>query len=200
MAPFCTIADLEAFLQQSIPAAKIASANRAIDEATASIQNYCNQVLETVAGDAIVLDCEGGRKIFLPQLPVTAVTSVYEDGDLLAAGADEDYQLGQYGILHRVGRDWATGIQIIQVTYDHGYSTIPQDIVDVCTRMAARAYQAGLKAEALAGVAGVTAMSLGDYSVSFGAEGGAGLLGASAAPVWPLPSEAAILNRYRVER
>ena len=49
----------------------------------------------------------------------------------LPTAFDDDYQLGQYGILHRVGQDWATGIQIVTVTYSHGYGTLPDDIVFV---------------------------------------------------------------------
>ncbi|GAI69645.1 unnamed protein product, partial [marine sediment metagenome] len=87
---------------------------------------------------------------------------------------DDDYKLGQHGILHRVDQDWAKGIQIVTITYTHGYEPIPKDVVAICTRAAARAYQAGLKAAETDAVPGVTAMGLGDYSVSFGAEGGGG--------------------------
>ncbi len=197
---FCTIADIEHFLQVTIPVAQQASAQRAITEATAVIKNYCGQVIEKVEDDTIILDCKGGAKVFLPEIPVLAVTDVVEDGEILVAGADEDYQLGQYGILHRIDQDWAVGIQIIEVTYDHGYDLIPDDVVGVCTRMAARAYQAGLRAAELEAVPGVTAMSLGDYSVSFGTEagsGGEGVLGASAAPAL-LRSEERILDEYRL--
>jgi hypothetical protein len=199
---FCTIGDIESFLQVTIPVAQQASAQRAITEATAVIKNYCNQVIEKVEGDAIILDCGGGTRVFLPEIPVIVVTDVVEDGETLVAGADEDYQLGQYGILHRVDQDWAVGIQIVEVTYDHGYDPIPDDVVGVCTRMAARAYQAGLRAAELEAVPGVTAMSLGDYSVSFGTEagsGGEGVLGASAAPML-LRSEEEVLAKYRVKR
>lgn len=199
MADFCTQADVEAFLQVTIPAAKVASVARAIAEATEAIRNYCHQYIERVTGETITLDCAGGSRLFLPELPVASVASVEEDGELLTAGADEDYQLGQHGILHRVDQDWVSGIQIVEVTYTHGHSPIPQDVRDVCTRAASRAYQAGLKAAEMAAIPGVQAKSLGDFSVQFGGESGSAgesVLGASAAPML-LRSEQRMLDRYR---
>lgn len=197
MADFCTIADLEAFLQISIPYDSEAAA-RAIQEATNAIKTYCQQEIEQVAGDEITLDCAGGTKLFLPELPVTAVTEVIEDGETLVV--DDDYKLGQYGILHRIGAKWAEGIQIIEITYAHGYAMLPGIVVDVATRAAARAYQAGLRAEEADGVPGVASKSLGDYAVTFGSEqstgAGEAMLGASAAPML-LRSEQRMLDKYR---
>jgi hypothetical protein len=197
---FCTVTDIENFLMVTIhtDAVKNASALRAIAEATEAIKNYCHQQIELVT-ETITLDYDGvGWKIFLPELPVVSVASVIEDGDTLVV--DDDYKLGQHGILRRVDDDWATGTQIVQITYTHGYTTIPDDIVGVCTRAAARAYQAGLAAAAVGAVAGVASMTLGDYSYSLGsgAGGGAGegIMGASAARMLLL-SEKDILNRYR---
>ena len=195
---FCIVADMENFLQIPIPAAKIASAQRAIAEATEAIKNYCHQVIERVTDDVVTLDCRGGVWLYLPEMPVISVAAVIEDGETLVV--NDDYKLGQHGILYRIGSLWAEGIQIVTVTYTHGYVTLPDDIVGVCVRAAARAYQAGLRAAELGGLAGVASMSLGDYSVSFGTEGGGGIsegvLGASAARMLLL-SEKDALNRYR---
>ncbi len=199
MSAFCTIADLAAFLQITIPYDS-EPALRAIREASAAIESYCGQQLYAVMGDKLTLDGIGGRRLFLPELPVTAVTEVVVDGATLTEG--DDYKLGQWGILWRIGARWPAGIQNIEVTYDHGYETIPDIIAAVCTRSAARSYQAGLRAAEMAGVPGVQGTTLGDYSVQYGSEGSAGTpnaLGASAAPLL-LPSEKMILNRYRMER
>lgn len=199
---FCTVADLAAFLQLTI-AADNASALRAIAEATAAIQNHCHQTLEAVEDDECTFDvAEGQAKLFLPELPVTEVSDVVEDGETLTATTD--YKLGNHGILHRVGQNWASGVQAVTVTYSHGYATIPQDVIDVCTRAAARSYQAGLRAAVLSGVPGVASQQIGDYQVQYNGEqtgGGGGMdggtLGASAAPIL-LPSEKRALNQYRV--
>ena len=198
---FCNVTDIESFLQVTIhtDAVKNASAQRAIAEATEAIKNYCHQVIERVAGDVVTLDCKVGcSRLFLPEVPVISVASVVEDG--VALTVNDDYKLGQHGILYRINDVWHEGIQIVVVTYTHGYAVIPDDVVGVCTRAASRAYQAGLRAAELEGVLGVTALKLGDYAVSFGAESGGGvsegIMGASAARMLLL-SEKDILNRYR---
>ena len=196
MADFCTVADLEAFLQIEIAeGAATTAAEAAIAAATAEIQGYCHQQIELVEDDEITLDVPAGRtKLFLPEVPVDEVGAVVEDGVELVEG--DDYVLGQYGVLHRLGgAEWLEGVQTVAVTYTHGHDPLPADVKDICVRVASRAFQAGLRSAENGGVPGVTAMSLGDYSVSYGSEG-AGVLGASGAPVL-LPSEKAVLNRYR---
>jgi len=200
MADFAAVVDIEAFLQLPITTpAQIASAQMALRDATAAIRNYCRQYLERVNGDTITLDSTGGVRLFLPELPVISVSSVVEDGETLIV--DDDYKLGQHGILHRITTTWTAGIQIIAITYSHGYTTIPDDIVAVCVRAASRAYQAGLKAADSAGIPGIASKSLGDFSVSFQSEAGGGtsegVLGASAARLLLL-SEKDILNAYRI--
>lgn len=202
MADFCTVEDVEQLLNLDISeVADVASCERAIAAVTEAIKNYCQQQIEQVVDDEITLDFDSGNMLFLPELPVTDVDSVVEDGETLTE--TDDYILGQYGILHRVGQDWACGIQIITVTYTHGLETIPDDIVDVATRSAARVYQAGLRAKEHDGITGVSALSLGDYSVSYGSEHGGGVgegvMGVSAARALLL-SEKDILNRYRYVR
>jgi len=199
---FCTFEDVEHLLQVAIStAAQISSIIRAIEEATAAIQNYTHQEIQQSVDDAITLDVAGNStRLYLPELPVTAVASVVEDGETLTEGSDEDYQLGQWGVLHRVSGNWAAGVQIVTVTYTHGYATIPDDVAAVCTRAAARAYQAGLRASEMDGVPGVQAESLGDHSITYSSEGGGGIgegvLGASASRMLLL-SEKDMLNRYR---
>jgi len=200
---FATVADVEAFLQVDIStdATKNAACVRALEEATAAIRNYCHQYLSEVEDDEVTFDCVGGSKLFLPELPVTEVDSVTEGGTALVAGADEDYQLGEHGVLHRVGQEWESGIQIIEVKYTHGYDVIPDDIVGVCTRAASRGYQAGLASAATAGVPGVASLGLGDFQAGFQSSVGGGVSepagGASTARMLLL-SEKDILDKYRV--
>jgi hypothetical protein len=211
MVQFARVQDVADFLRITINPADT-GVLRALTEASAVIQNYTHQTLELVANDVITLDIgPDQRKIFLPELPVVSVASVVEDGEALVAGNDEDYQLGADGILHRrSGRGfWTPGIQIIVVTYTHGYPLDydfdgwPDDIRGVCTRMAARALQAGLRAAETAAVPGVSGTTIGDYQVSYSAEsaggGGGTLFGASAAPSL-LRSEERILDRYKYKR
>ncbi len=194
MADLCTIADIAAFLQITI-AEDSAAAARAITEASAAIRNYCNQQIDQTEDEYTFDVGERQTRLFLPELPVTAIDSVTENGTALDTTA---YKLGRGGILHRVGGYWYPGVQTVTVTYTHGHATIPDDVKSVCVRAAARSYQAGLNAATLAGVSGVQAQSIGDYSVQFGSQtsGSDGMLGASAAPIL-LPSEKRLLSRYR---
>lgn len=205
MADFCTIADIEDFLQLEIDEAdKVASAQRAITEATAAIKNYCRQYLEVVEDDEITLDCRGGTKLNLPELPVVEVSEVVEDGETLTV--DDDYKLGQHGILHRIGAKWKAGVQIVEVTYTHGYDVdddeLPEIIRDIATRAASRAYQAGLRSAEVDGVPGVASLSIGDYSVTFSGEmgGGAGegIMGASASRMLLLSEKDALDRAFRI--
>lgn len=201
MADFAQISDIEDFLQQDITTpAQIASAELALRDASAAIRNYTHQYLELVTDDVITLDSHGGTRLFLPQLPVISLDLVEEDGETLTV--DDDYKLGQFGILHRIDAKWAEGIQIVEITYTHGFLVIPDDIIAVCTRAASRAYQAGLKAADSDGIPGIASKALGDFSVSFQSEGGGGtgegVLGASAARLLLL-SEKDILDAYRIK-
>lgn len=200
MADFCTVVDVSEFLQVDISTQdQLAAAKRAVKEATAAIRNYTKQYLELVEDETITLDCKGGYRLYLPEVPVTEVSAVIEDDETLTV--DDDYKLGQHGILHRQGgAKWAAGIQIIQVTYSHGYETLPDDIVDIATRAASRAYQSGLRAVEDEGMLGVQSKSLGDFSVAYASESVVdGLMGASAARLL-LYSEKDILNKYRIPR
>lgn len=202
MSNFCTIQDVRDFLQMPITDAdQVAAVELAIAWATETIKNYCRQVIERVENETITLDCDGGVRLFLPELPVISVAEVVEDGEALAV--DDDYKLAAYGVLHRVDQDWLSGVQVIEITYTHGYATIPDDIVAVCARAASRAFQAGLKAADAEGIAGIQSKSLGDYSVTFASEHGGGvgegLMGASGARLLLL-SEKDVLSRYRYKR
>lgn len=198
MAEFCTVDDLEAFLKLTI-ADDDASALRAIREASAAIQDYTHQLLEAVAGDVVEIDGLGAVQLVLPEAPVTAISSVKEDGVLVAATY---YKWKPSGVLYRVGRAWTAGFANVEVTYSHGYAELPQKIVDVCTRVAARSYQAALRAAELQGMTGVTAEQFPDYQVQFSSERGTTnewMLGASGAPILLL-SEQRALDKYRRRR
>lgn len=200
MSDFCVVADLEKFLQISIASGSDSTgyAEAAIRGASEAIRNYTKQTLDLVEDDEITLDLPISLpRIILPQYPVTEVSEVEEDGELLVA--DDDYILGQYGILHRIGRRWASGVQVVTITYSHGFSPIPDDIRDVCIRAASRTYQAGLRSSELGAIPGIQSETLGDHSVAYeqGAGGGESMMGASAAPIL-LRSEKAILDRYKL--
>lgn len=194
MAAFCTVDDLEAYLQVTITDSN-ASAVAAIVAASAAVQNYCRQILEEVEDDELTLSIDTARRtILLPEQPVTAVTSVVEDDTELTVGTD--YRWTRAGVLTRMGRNWSTAWAGVVVTYTHGYGAIPDDLKSVCVQAAARAYRAGLGSAAAGGIPNIQSEQAdGDYSVTFAPQANGN--GASAPPLL-LQSEKDLLTRFRV--
>lgn len=205
MANFATVDDIREFLQLDITDAdQITAVTRALEEITEVIKTYCRQAIEYQANDEASLDSNGSHRLVLPEHPVVSVASVVEDETTL--DVDDDYRLAGDGLLYRmpVLTRWKTGPGIVVVTYTHGYETIPNDLIGITTRAAARAFQAGLKSSADGGVIGITSKSLGDYAVSYGSEQGGGVgdgvMGASAAR-FLLRSEREVLDaKYSMRR
>lgn len=195
----CSVGDLEDFLQLDI--SNTPAALRAIEGATVAIQNYTRQRLVAVAGDVVTLRTRGQSVLILPEQPVTAVASVVENG--VAMVSETDYTWTADGLLQRWSGAWRLSSSVwgtVVVTYDHGYVIIPGTLREVAIRAASRAYQAGLRTAALAGVPGVASEQLPDYQISYQPDtaSGSSSLGASSAP-FLLPSEQAMLNPYRMK-
>lgn len=199
LALFCSESDIEDFLQIRID--NDAAALRAIEGATAGIQNYCHQQLVFVANDVVTLRSRGQDVLIVPEQPVTAVASVVENGVVMVS--ETDYSWGVDGLLFRWNGPWRLSSSIfgtVVVTYSHGYAVIPQPLREVCIRSASRAYQAGLDAAARRGLGNIQSEQFPDYTVQF-APGSPHLgssLGVSAAP-FLLPSEREMLASYRVK-
>ena len=116
------------------------TAEQALDRATARIQALTGQQFEAVAGDVHTATVRGDD-LLLPQRPVTAVTTVaYRYLTTLTEQIlteDVDWHLDGSRIAWLGTRDWPARIT---VTYDHGYATIPQDVVDACLEIATELY------------------------------------------------------------
>jgi hypothetical protein len=146
-------------------------ANLALAAATVMIQNYTDQVISYVS-ETVILDGTGTDTILLPELPVIDVTNVVSDCDtswpqtLLpqSNGSNADYTFtggydgllirrrGQFvayeGMFNARYGMWPSRRQSVQVTYSHGYQTIPTDLQLLCAIIAARAFaQDGANAE-----------------------------------------------------
>jgi phage gpG-like protein len=150
MNPLCTVQDLSALIQVTV-AVDDAPALAAIAAASAAIRGYCHQALSLVTGDHVVLSPACGR-VLLPELPVVAVSAVSLAGTVLDPAA--------YGFEAATGELlrfdplatpppwpiwWDSGFRNVAVTYTHGYATLPDDLVNVCARVASRQYLGGLR-------------------------------------------------------
>lgn len=131
---FATTADLANVLGYAVDE-EDAAALAALDTATATIQALTNQTLEEVEDDVILLDGPGRKVLLLPEWPVTAISSIEEDGVELAPA---DYAWSADGYVRRIGKLWPSQLRSIQVTYTHGYAVLPALIVSLTAKLAAR--------------------------------------------------------------
>jgi hypothetical protein len=146
MAAFVTVSQMETALQRQL---EWAAATEALDEACETVRDFLGQRLDRVVGDVVVLSGTGRATLLLPQLPVTAVSSVVETGydGTLTTLPVTDYLLDTDdgdGILWKLGGGcWPAGIKNVTVTYDHGYvdlDAIPASIRGITISLASRLY------------------------------------------------------------
>ena len=180
MVALATPAQLGAFLQQPL-ADGDPTALLLLDIASGMARDYLHAQLDAVTGDVVLLDPIDGAFIFLPELPVTAVTLVETfDGTAWTTADPATYtvskRLGIISALPGTGVTWPTNPETWRVTYSHGYSPVPMTIVGTVLGAAARAYSSP---------AGVDSEKIGGYSVKYSMETGGFT-----------PSEKRALDRY----
>lgn len=170
--PLATSADLEAYLQRSIDAGQ---AEMALRLASAVVRGYTGQQISFVASDVMVLE-GGGPTVILPQRPVVVdednpitVVELAEYGRA-ALTMREDLTYRRYqDELRRYCGTWSPRVQ---VTYSHGYATVPGDIVAAVLDIAGRS---------LTNPSGLRSVTIDDYSRTYASEtfGGASLSAAN---------------------
>lgn len=133
-----------------------------------------------VDADTVILDGHGTRSLILPAVPVVAVTSVQVDGEELAADA---YEWSADGLLERAEL-WPRRRRAIRVVYSHGYDPIPGPV-------SAAVIQAAHLA--LVVEPGVSSLSVGGMSISYGTSFGGSVAGATTS--WTAAVEAYRINR-----
>lgn len=152
--PWATPEELQTHLRLTTIDTTQAAATIAAAEVV--IRAELDQTIDEVLADEVTLVGNGRRVINLPEMPVTAIDSVTEDGTLLTEGTD--YRFNRYGILTRLGGCWPIDVDI-GVVYDHGYATTPAIVTQVCLQVAGRAW--------VRPSTGLAAESLGDRSVTY---------------------------------
>jgi hypothetical protein len=179
---FAEVEDLAAFLHMDPSLLEDdEGAAMALDAAEVIIKTYTKQDIEETS-ETVYIDGPRNSALLLPQLPVTTVTTVTEDGTSLTVS--EEYFLDdEHGVLYRCSGDryspvyWSQGTLNIAVTYTHGYETIPADVKLVTCSAAGRIFDH----------AGVTQETASGYSASY-----------DSASVFLSAGERAVLDRYRV--
>lgn len=186
MAALALVEDLEARTGRTYDDADLARAVAVLDDVSARVRAYTGQQF-TLEETTDRLKVQGAG-IRLPQRPVTAVESVLSvGGDTITFDWDHGDRVELAG-----AQTWrsfevvpfTTRTQWVDVTYTHGYATVPADIVAVVCQIAGRAM--GRPSEE----AGVTQESIAGYSYSVG-------VAAAAGPLGMLSDERTILDLYR---
>lgn len=156
MAALATVADLALYLNTTIAAGTETNrANLALDIASANVRSLAGGSVSATASEVETIDIDDQEDVLiLRHFPVTAVASVTIDGDTVDA---DEYRFSSAGLLTRLtGAGWGTGR--IVVTYAYGYTAVPDDVKGIVLANAKRIYQ---------GLEGVSAESLGSYSVDY---------------------------------
>lgn len=152
-----TQAHLEKFLQIDVSDEPDAAVTMLLENATGIINSYIDRVLELTTYTAELYDPPDGSRLTLDEWPIDETTNavaVTEGGTALVNGTDFLVTRNQLVRVTASGqarfwkRPWKP--QSISVTYDAGYDFTTDPLVepeavvarDVCTRIAARVFQA----------------------------------------------------------
>lgn len=143
-----TAAELNSYVGETVD---VDLAEVLITDITAEAQQATGQTIEQVSSDAVSLRGVPGRRLALPQRPVTAVASVaLVDGDVTTAlTVNTDYRLVQDDLVREATNPWSLESgwggwdQTVSVTYTHGWAvaSIPQWIKTIALTACARAIE-----------------------------------------------------------
>lgn len=141
----CTQEDVEKLLQIDFGNNPDDTITQAIAQATAAVEAYCNQTLETAAGE-VTLEATGAETyLFIPRFPVTAVASVVEDDVTLTV--TDQYLWYSDGRLRRVAGSfdayWSQYANSVVVNYTAGWVTVPDDLILAAAEVAANIFKYG---------------------------------------------------------
>lgn len=136
MASIATVAELTNYLRKGVDTD---SAQRALDIATGWIVDDLDQLLfPGTLTDEIVYG--GYPTLYLPQAPVNAITTVktVESGVTTVRVENTDWvRRGMRGLKWIGSGVWP---DVVQVTWDYGYSAFPEGLKGTCLVVAARLY------------------------------------------------------------
>lgn len=124
MGPFATATELYEHIGEILPS-DLARPQAFLNEASSLIRNTAGQMLSAVANETVILEASVTDTLYLPEGPVTAVSSVTENGTVLASGL---YKITGWNSLRRLsstststlfsGQSWVYGATVV---YSHGY-------------------------------------------------------------------------------
>ena len=192
---FAALADVEGLALTTLTTDQQARAETLLVQAANKIRSYTRQTFDHAVTTDKVRAL--GNLVRLPQRPVIAVTGVKlidylgNEWPVPAYGFDgiDRLDLALYGTILNLPE--AVSLEgywsgTVEVTYEHGYTTVPQEIVDLNADLVARIFNSPAQ-----GVVGVRSQGVGPYNVSIDPSTGGGLIVLTA-------DDKATLDKYRV--
>ena len=141
-----------------------------------AVRNICGwTIAPPVTGDVVTLDSDGGDTLYLPSLKVTALTQVRDvSGTTPVVLTGVKFTTG--GRLY-LQSGFPCGVQAVEVTFTHGYTACPAEILPVVAEIARSSGSSSTVRQQSLGSASIT------YKESFAAASG---------------SSFPVLDRYRI--
>jgi len=136
VAPLVAVSDLVGFRGAPFPAA-------VTQAAAESVRSECGWHIAPRIEQTIMVRTGGGDTVLLPSLQVAEVASVTDR----AGAAVDGWEVWSNGILERPGGFPRT----IVVTFTHGYTACPKDLLGIIAERASAQAAGRVKAESLAG-------------------------------------------------
>lgn len=112
----------------------------ALRRASSRFEGAIGYPVALVVDDEVTLSGDGTRRLLLPARPVVGTPTVVVDGTVLVHGVD--FRVGRdAGILRRAaGCVWPDELDVVEVTYTHGWTVIPGDVEDAVLEQAEAVY------------------------------------------------------------
>jgi len=130
-----------------------------LDAAHGAVRRFCGWHVAPVITESLTLDGNGSRSILLPSRRVTAITSVLENGVVVAA---TDFDWSESGVLTRTNGYWSHRHRSIIVSLTHGFDDV-SDVAGIISGIAARS---------MAAKDGALSKRAGSMAITRGASGG----------------------------
>lgn len=174
-APLATVDQLSAYLQlpQSLSSTD-ASALLYLQIASGMVRDYLEQKITAVTAEVVLIGPAPGYgfSVFLPEMPVTNVSLVETLDNTVTPAvwktADPttytvNLATGVVAALPWTGVVWPSNPGSWRITYDHGFTAVPDGLMGVTVSVAARGYSAP---------AGIDLERVGGYQVKYAIDGG----------------------------
>ena len=135
--------------------------NNLVAAVSGEIQGWLDRAIIQATAKDEKLDSIGDAKLHTRHFPIISISSLEENGSALVedTGFECLEQDKLAGALVRISGDspigWASGRRVVKLTYDHGYASVPEAIVQAATELVAFDYlQSGASAQKRFGLSG----------------------------------------------